>query len=208
MVSSCVLMASWPSFHLPCSLNLLCSWFKILLIFSLERVNLRVWGLLVAGGAASVPPLSPALGDVLRNHAPSCPSQQPGVQPHRRPGTVLELNVCFHAFYPSFGVLGRTGRGESQLTPCAGLPGGTRAPKRLHALSRGSKAHLWGWNDFINHSGFLCKCSSSYSLFSYTALSYFLFLIRFKLHMWYTLLGKVHINMCCASCFCVRPSET
>lgn len=121
-------------------------------------------------------PGSPALGDVLQNHAPSCPSQQPVVQPNRRPGTVLELNLYFHPFYPNFGEVGITESRDIQLTPCACLPGGTRALKCLYALSRGSKTHLWGWNDFINHSGFFSASASlptAYLAIPHLAIFYF-----------------------------------
>lgn len=78
------------------------------------------------------------------------------------------------------------GAGEHELTPYVqvGALGSRDSSGTTRCFQqRGSKMHPWGWNNFINHSGFLCKCTSFDSFFSSAALSCFLFLSCFKLHV-------------------------
>lgn len=176
------------------------SWFKVLPIFSLNCVTSLCLSLLRCQQREErcLSPCRGTLCSMLQKRTRSCSSgpdrvsrAQPAAQPDCSPVPAFERQVCVELLCPRLGRVGtkvvrRVGHKES-WPACQGVVPWAARMSALELLAcfqqRGSKIHLWGWNRFINHSGFLCECTSFYSLFSYTALSCFLFLSCFKLHM-------------------------
>lgn len=152
-----------------------------------------------ARGAPLSPCRAPTPCSVLQNQGCSGVPAPPqsgavttgSVSPNCTRGAVAGSKVCAHVSYPNLQragprVAGSTGAGEHELTPymqVGALDSRESSSNTRCFQQRGSKMQPWGWNNFINHSGFLCKCTSFDSFFSSAALSCFLFLSCFKLHV-------------------------